>query len=519
MDKPSPYPDVVIPTEPIARLLLKRVKCYGDREALVDNTRGTSITFMQVYEQTRKCASALRKLGIKKGDVIAIGSSNRVEYAVVMLAAISCNAIPSPCNPLYQKGELIELFKISEPKIFFCESGNADVIKTLTENIPTIKSIFTFDKKEGFTSYADLIKDDGKDYPENEPIDVMKDVALLPYSSGTTGLPKAVMLTHYSLSSLFTILRSQVNLFVGDCFFMVIPMFHIFGFGTVVFTLFMGVKNVFEPRFGLESMLQAFEKHKVTHFTAVPPIMIALTLTPLFEKYDTSSLKQMLCGAAPVAPKLTEDMIKRYNIIVSQLYGLTEFAPISIANPVTYSYSSAGVISPNTIVKIIDVETGKELGPGEDGEIVAKGPQMMKGYMKNPESTNATIRSGWLHTGDIGHFDDAGMLWVVDRLKELIKCKGFQVAPAELEALLLKHPKIADVAVIGIPHPEAGEVPKAFVVKKDPSLTEEEVKNFVAGEVAKFKHLQGGVAFVEKIPKSPSGKILRREIRKQEFGK
>ncbi|XP_039261704.2 uncharacterized protein LOC120337870 [Styela clava] len=511
----SPYPDLVIPEVPLHEYILKKIQNYGDDIAMVDYTRGESITFRQVHDQIRRCASALYKRGMRKGDVVAICSSNRVEYAIIILAAAACGGISTTCNPVYQKAEILQQFRLSKPNIVFCDSEAFQRMRDIAEDLPTLREVYTFGETQGSISYNTLVhNDDGKDFPRVQ-IDTKEDLLLLPYSSGTTGLPKGVMLTHHNLMA--QMILTVVVFYQTRCssYYMVVPMFHTFGYSMTLYMLMQGTKNVFDSRFEVERLLKALETHKVTHFSAVPPIMLKLAQTDLDKKYDLSSLQRMVSGAAPTAPSLITEIQEKYNILVTQSYGMTEMVPLAMADPLVKKLNSVGNIAPNTIIKVIDIETGKELGIGEDGEIVAKGPQMMKGYLQNPDATARTIDlEGWIHTGDIGHYDENGMLYVVDRLKELIKYKGFQVAPAELEALLLTHPDILDAAVIGVPHPDAGEVPKAFIVKRDAALTAEDVEWFVAKELAHYKKLRGGVEFLETIPKSPSGKILRRELRK-----
>ncbi len=267
------------------------------------------------------------------------------------------------------------------------------------------------------------------------------------------------------------------------------------------------------PRFDLEQYLALIQEHRVTRLFVVPPMILALARHPMVDDYDLSSVRSLFSGAAPLGPELAEEAHRRIGAPTAQGYGMTEMSPVSHAcrfgddKP-----GSIGILVANAEARVVDPATGDDLPVGEDGEIWCRGPMVMPGYLNNPEATASTIDAdGWLHTGDIGHVADDGYWYVVDRLKELIKVKGFQVPPAELEALLLTHPAVADCAVIGIPDDEAGEVPKAFVARKpDATCSAEDIQEFVAAHVATYKRIHT-VVFVDAIPKSPSGKILRRD--------
>jgi acyl-CoA synthetase (AMP-forming)/AMP-acid ligase II len=273
------------------------------------------------------------------------------------------------------------------------------------------------------------------------------------------------------------------------------------------------------PRFELEPFLQAIQEHAITRLFLAPPIVVALAKHPLVDKYDMSSVKVVFSGAAPLDADTARLCGERIGCRVSQGYGLTETSPVSHSVPDRAPEvvpGSVGPSLPNTECKVVDVATGEELGPNQDGEIWIRGPQVMKGYLNNEEATRNSIDADrFFHTGDIGHIDDRGEYFIVDRLKELIKYKGFQVPPAELEAILLSHPKVADAAVIGIPDDEAGEIPKGFVVLRDPGVTPDELMAFVAEKVAPHKKIRR-LEVVEEIPKSASGKILRRVLKERE---
>jgi acyl-CoA synthetase (AMP-forming)/AMP-acid ligase II len=330
------------------------------------------------------------------------------------------------------------------------------------------------------------------------------------------------MLTHHNLVS--NILQCSEAKFApgieirpDDVLIGLLPFYHIYGMVVVMsWALYQGATIVTMPRFDMEQFLGLVQNHGITYTHLVPPIVLGLAKHPLVDKYDLSKLRTIISGAAPLSAELEAAVKARLGVIISQGYGMTE------ASPVTHyrcyepegrpKPGSVGITVPNTESKVVDPATRAELGVNQEGELWVRGPQVMKGYLNNPAATANTVDGdGWLHTGDIAYGDEDGFFWIVDRLKELIKYKGLQVAPAELEALLLTHPAVMDAAVIGIPDDEAGELPKAFVVRKG-EVTETEIMEFVAANVAPYKRIRM-VQFIDQIPKSSSGKILRRMLK------
>ena len=346
-------------------------------------------------------------------------------------------------------------------------------------------------------------------------VDVAETVVALPYSSGTTGLPKGVMLTHRNLVANVAQLDAMLPVEPGETGLAVLPFFHIFGMQAAMNAwLAAGATVVTLPRFDMGRALGLVARHRVAHLYAVPPIVLGLAKSPLVDGHDLSSLRRIVCGAAPLGAELTREAAARVGCPVIQAYGMTELSPLSHANPPGRDVpGSSGVTAPDTESRVVD-EAGRDLGPDEVGELLVRGPQVMKGYLDAPAATAACLDAeGWLRTGDVVRIDADGYVFVVDRAKELIKVKGFQVAPAELEALIAVHPGVADVAVIGVADDEAGERPKAFVVRAaGAEVSADEVRAFVAGRVSTYKRV-GEVEFVDAIPKSPSGKILRRVLR------
>jgi 4-coumarate--CoA ligase len=378
-----------------------------------------------------------------------------------------------------------------------------------------VKEVYVIGDADGYTSFASL----GTASPlaEQVPVD-LDDVVVLPYSSGTTGLAKGVMLTHRNLVSNVEQTLGAVEIRDDDAFVAVLPFFHIYGMQVLMNTgLRAGATIVTMARFDLEQFLALHGTYGLTRAFVAPPMVVALAKHPVVDDYDLSGLRWILSGAAPLSAELAIECGERLGCEVVQGYGMTELSPVSHATPPGgFKPGSVGVTVPNTEVRIVDPFTQSALGVDEDGEVWLRGPQVMKGYWNNESATKDTIdEDGWLHSGDIGHIDTDGHLYIVDRIKELIKVKGVQVAPAELEALLLTHPQIADVAVIGIADEEAGEIPAAYVVlKPGQDATAADIQGFVAEHVASYKQIRK-LTFVDAIPKSASGKILRRVLRDQ----
>jgi acyl-CoA synthetase (AMP-forming)/AMP-acid ligase II len=515
----GPYPDVTVPETALTPFVLRRVSELANKPALIDGPTGRTLTYEQLSDAISIAAYNLSQRGFKKGEVFGILSPNCPEYAIAFHAIATLGGIVTPINPLYTRYEIAHQLKDSGARFLVTVPACCDKVHEAAEDA-RIEEVFVFGSAPGATSFDTLLVDNGR--AQQVEIDPFEDLIALPYSSGTTGLPKGVMLTHHNLVANICQMEGLCYFYESDTLICVLPLFHIYGLVVVLnMGLYTGATIVLMPRFDLESFLKAVQHYNVSLAHLVPPIVLALSKHPIVDDYELPHLKTIFSGAAPLGEELTRACMDRLGCSIRQGYGMTETSPVthtSPAPPGLVKFGSVGVPAPNTDVKIVDLETGAALGRGERGEVCVRGPQIMKGYLNKPEATAQTIDAeGWLHTGDIGYADEDGHFFIVDRAKELIKYKGFQVPPAELEALLLTHPCVADAAVIPCPDDEAGEVPKGIIVLKEPSEPEA-ILQFVAERVAPHKRIRY-LEFVDTIPKSPSGKILRRVLVEREKAK
>ncbi|XP_011181057.1 uncharacterized protein LOC105211367 [Zeugodacus cucurbitae] len=507
----------------LGHFILEKYKSFGTQTVMIDAVTGQEYTAKYMYDSVVRMAHVLQHLGVKPGDVVGLSSENNVRFAITLFASFAVNATVAPLNVTYSEREVHHAINLSKPKVMFASKLTVDLIAKVAKNNSFVKSIVAFgtnssnDKIFNFDELMNSTKIKSKDYFETPVANKKDDVALIVCSSGTTGLPKGVQLTQYNILSTLDSQLEPTSIPMGEITLLtVIPWFHAFGCLTLITTSVLGTTLVYLPKFDENLFLGAIEKYRVLMAFMVPPLMVFLAKHPLVDKYDLSSLMVLLCGAAPLS-KETQDLItERIGVpIIRQGYGLSESTlSLLVQNDAACKPGSVGSLKVGIYAKVIDTETGKPLGPNQRGELCFKGDCIMKGYIGDTKSTQGVIQDGWLHTGDIGYYDDDFEFFIVDRIKELIKYKAFQVPPAEIEALLLTHPKIKDAAVIGKPDEASGELPLAFVVKQaNVVLSEEDVIKFVAEHASPAKRLRGGVIFVDDIPKNPSGKILRRVLR------
>ena len=513
----SPLADQEIPSIPVTEHVLAVAGDRGDQPALIDGGTGKGYSFAELADAIARLAGGLTAKGFGAGVTVGLMAPNVPEYAIAFHAVAVAGGTVTTINPTYGADEVRFQLNDSGASLLitmpdFAATATEAIEGTSVTDIALIGGALIGGGPDSLTL------DDLYGEPMAQaPIDPSEKIVVLPYSSGTTGLPKGVMLTHHNLVANLVQCSPVLQYGENEVALAVLPFFHIYGMQILMNGLLAeGITVVTMPRFDMEKGLELIQEHKVTQFFAVPPIVLGLAKHPAVDSFDLSSLRKIFCGAAPLGGDLAQEAAERIGCDVVQGYGMTELSPVSHATAgADFKSGSSGVTVPNTECRVVD-PLGDDVAPGDEGELWVRGPQVMVGYLNNDEATKTTIDDdGWLHTGDVARIDGDGHMFIVDRVKELIKYKGFQVPPAELEALIVTHPAVADVAVIGIPEVEAGELPKAFVVlKPGETATAEEIQEFVAGHVASYKQIRL-VEFTDEIPKSASGKILRRFLRDQ----
>ncbi|GLT74414.1 hypothetical protein SLA2020_462150 [Shorea laevis] len=497
-------------------------QAHRGKIAFIDAATGRHLTFSELWRAVDSVATYLSDMGIRKGHVVLLLSPNSIFFPVVCLSVMSLGAIITTTNPLNTPSEIKKQIADSKPVLAFTISQL--VPKIAGSNLPIVlldgQVINNSLRESRIVSTLDqMMKKEPSQSRFRERVD-QDDTATLLYSSGTTGVSKGVVTSHRSLIAMVQTVLKRFPQDDRNTFICTVPMFHIYGlaaFATGLLTS--GSTIVVLSKFEIHDMFSAIEKYRATYLPLVPPILVAMIngADQIRRKYDLTSLSNILSGGAPLSKEVIEGFLEKYpSVTILQGYGLTESTAVGASTDTleeSRRYGTAGLLSPSMEAKIVEPDTGKALGVNQTGELWLRGPTIMKGYFSNADATASTLDSeGWLKTGDICYIDEDGFIFIVDRLKELIKYKGYQVPPAELEALLHTHPEITDAAVIPFPDKEVGQYPMAYVVRKPGSnLSGNELMDFVARQVAPYKRIRK-VEFVDSIPKNPSGKILRKDL-------
>jgi acyl-CoA synthetase (AMP-forming)/AMP-acid ligase II len=529
----SPFPEVDISSTSVYEFLFGDIDdADADRVALIDAKSGNQTTYRHMIARIDALAGALADRGIGVGDVVGLLAPNSSAFAIAFHGILRAGATATTINALFTAKDIAKQLTDSHAKLLITVTLLLPQAKEAAATVGLSDAdVVVLDGEGqaagGLLNAADLL---GPGLPPpHVSFAPSSHLAVLPYSSGTTGNPKGVMLTHRNLVANVAQIRPLHGMVADDVILAVLPFFHIYGMTVLLnAALHARARLVIMPSFDLGDFLGNIQNHKCTIAFIAPPVAVALAKHPLIDSYDLSSLDTVMSGAAPLDADLGHAVAERLGCRVVQGYGMSELSPVSHITPFDGGRRQMGMIAPlssvgwtvsNAASKLINPETGTEIAPpaeglSETGELWFKGPNVMAGYLGNEKATLETIDDGgWLHTGDLARVDACGCVYIVDRLKELIKYKGYQVPPAELEAVLLSHPAIADAAVVGANDAESEEVPKAFVVKQSgQDLSEDEVMDFVAGQVAPYKKVRQ-VEFIDAIPKSASGKILRKDLR------
>jgi len=505
-----------IPEIPFSEMLWESAQRFPEKIAVI--YQGQKISFRELDGLVNSFANALANLGVKKGDRVALYMTNRPEYLISVYGVARLGAVFTPMNPTYKEEEVAHQLQDADVSVVVVQDSLYARVKSVRRQIKSLKLVIIVGQRSenGDPLFLDLIRQSSPKHPPQVQLSWNGDLVALPYSSGTTGLPKGVMLTHQNLVANAIQFISSGRITERDTLLLFLPFYHIYGIMLINGALYAGATQVIMEAFDLDLSLSLAQKHQATLYYAVPPILIQLDNHSNLSAYDLSHLRYIMVGAAPMAPDVAQRVQEKLKVRVLQGYGLTEASPVTHLNPVDQGkvkLDSVGVGVSNQEQKIVDLETGeRELEVGEVGELVVKGPHVMQGYWKSQEETARVLRDGWLSTGDIARMDAEGYVYIVDRKKEMIKYKGFSVAPAEVEAVLFQHEAVADCAVIGKPDAEAGEIPKALVLlRSGQEISPDDLMEFVGSRIAGYKRVRE-VEFVTSIPKTASGKILRRVL-------
>ncbi|NYE58437.1 long-chain-fatty-acid--CoA ligase [Carboxydothermus ferrireducens] len=493
---------------------------------------GQEMTYKELGEKIKRFTNALSKLGIKKGDRVAVMLPNCPEFVISYFAILTLGGIVVQTNPMYVERELeyqlndsgaetIILLDVLYPRANAVK-GNTALKNLIVVNIPLIGT-YPGEFGPGVYKFNDLISDSEPNSPEVTV--TPDDVAVLQYTGGTTGISKGAMLTHKNLVANVY----QVREFSNGIFFdgqerilTALPLFHVYGMTCCMnLATCFGGTMILIPKFDATLLLQHIQRYRPTSFPGAPTMYVALLNHPDLTKYDLRSINVCVSGSAPLPVEVQTKFEEVTGAVVVEGYGLSEASPVTHCNPIrgTRKIGSIGVPYSDTIAKIVDIETGEELPPGQIGELVVKGPQVMKGYWNRPEETARALKDGWLYTGDLAKMDEDGFFYIVDRKKDMIIAGGYNIYPREVEEVLYQHPKVKEAIVVGVPDPYRGETVKAFiVVKEGETLTEQEVIEFCNAHLARYK-VPRLVEFRSELPKTAVGKVLRRQLREEELKK
>ncbi|EGC34528.1 hypothetical protein DICPUDRAFT_88289 [Dictyostelium purpureum] len=542
----SDFPDIKVANENLACHIIDSINSKKNEVILTDENLNR-VSSYEIVSRIKKVAKGFNLLNLQKGDIIGAILPNMIEFSYGVLGGLLSGGVVSLINPGSTKDEINNTLSKVKPKYILIDIENYNRIKEFLKDLFQYcevvivlndiynKPILDLKLPQNYCGsfkvidFKDFIENDGDYNKQSSIVRSNEDIAFILFSSGTTGNFKALCLTHRNILSNVkqTILAEKELNPKNSVILCCLPFFHCFGLVVVLLSsLSYGAGFTFLKKYNVLKFLKLVQNEKITFSYIVPPIAVDLSNSPLVKEYDCSSLTVLFSGAAPFPGELEDILKKRIGVsrskndegtqrlIIKQGYGLTETSPVvSISNSISNKKGSSGFLVGSMQAKITCIETNKNLDSNQIGELCVTGPNVMKGYFGNTSLNDTFDSSGYFKTGDIGYFDDEGQLFIVDRKKELIKSYGYQVAPAELESILLGHPKIADVAVIAVPSSKGGEVPKAFVVlKENAAVSGVEICKWFEPKVSYYKYLRGGIVFIDKIPKSPTGKILRKRL-------
>jgi long-chain acyl-CoA synthetase len=515
MKRPSlSYPEVSL-----TQFLRRNLRKLSGKNAMI---YPAEITYGDFWAEVDNLAASLVNMGVGKGDRVCLLEWSSPEFQIAFNAVVEAGAILVPLNPMSKEMEIEFIINDTSAETMIVRDGLYPRVKNVLASVPSLKRTIVIGSAAPETLSFERLTRERRVGFLSPHIDPKQDLCVIPYTSGTTGLPKGVMLTHYNVICNVMQSASAFRVYENDVALNATPFCHIFGMTVgMLMSMSIGAEQVILKEFHRRDFCQLIGKYGVTYTFLVPPMFIALVNYPDLVSYNWSSLRFAANGAAPISPDVARRFQKLTGVTVYHQWGLTEASPVVAANPWDkIRIESQGIPLSDTEHKVIDPQTCEELPLGEAGELVVKGPQVMKGYWNRLDDTEkAFVTIGgekWLRTGDIARIDEEGYEYIIDRLKETIKYKGFSISPNEIEKLLFTHPNVADCAVIGKPDSYAGEIPKAFVVLKPGArVTSEDILDFVKPRIAEYKWVRE-VEFVGDIPRTPSGKILRKVLIERE---
>ncbi len=503
------YPEV-----PVFEFLSGSAGEYPDNIAF--SGKGNSLTYGELDILTAKLASGLNESGVRKGDRVLLLLANSLEFVIGYYGILKAGATVVPTNPLYKDRELKHNLNDSEAVAIITSQDLYPTVKEIRKETK-LKTVILTDAEgvEGTVALPEILAGNSATPPQFD-INPREDVAAIEYTGGTTGLPKGVMLTHANLVANAIQNAVWFDWNSKDVVIGLLPFYHSWGASTsVISAVYCGARVIIISRFDTEELLATIEREKATTLYGAASLFTMLASSPLITEYDLSSLRYIKAGAMPIPPEIKERWEQVTGVSMNLGYGLSEASPETHNSPPQrVKPGTVGIPVCDTDARIVDKETGEiELPPGEVGELVIRGPQVMKGYLNRPEDTEEALAGGWLHTGDLATMDEEGYFYIVDRKKVIIKYKGYTIAPAEIEAVLYEHPSVKECAVVGRPDTSAGEIPRAYVVLKDGCQPcADELIEFCAQRVSPYKKIRE-VEFIAEIPKTQVGKVLRRVLR------
>ncbi|WP_066174765.1 long-chain-fatty-acid--CoA ligase [Bacillus marinisedimentorum] len=526
------YPDhisteIEVPDIPVAQLLSDTASDHPSKPAL--SFYGKETSYYELNRTVDMLGSSLQQNGMQKGDRVAVMLPNCPQYVMAYFGTLRAGGIITQVNPMLVERELQMILQDSGAETIFVLDKLYPRVKAVQAdtNLKTIIVVTLPPSGEKFDpdySFETFLKS-GNGYVEDPEIDPAHDVAVLQYTGGTTGRSKGAMLTHRNLVAnlVQTYMFFKDDIKIGtDRVLTVIPLFHVFGMTSGMnLAVYTASKNILLPRFELEEVLQTIKREQPTVFPGVPTMYVAITSHPEAEKFGIDSIRTCNSGSAPMPLGLMNDFERKTGANILEGYGLSEASPTTHCNPpfAGRKPGSIGIGLPSTEYKVVDIGSGtEELAPGELGELVIRGPQVMKGYWNMPEETAATLRDGWLHTGDIAKMDEEGYVYIVDRKKDLIIASGYNIYPRDIEEVLYEHPAVQEAVTIGVPDRYRGETVKAVIVlKQGQDASPEELKAYCRENLASYK-VPEIIEFRSELPKTSVGKILRRALREEKAG-